>query len=231
MPPQHSKGRVSAHVRHLKRCGATEALISDFLELVEIDNQIASEPDRSLEALDRLLLDSCRKFNFAVPFDSEQGKAWFRPAQINSERPDHRDDVWGSGADFNPNEEQAYRRGYHQGFAEALRLAKTENTKALGTELGAISKWRFSRVWYGATRPGTVEPFGMKVALRSSLPARLRWQVLERDGRRCVVCGASASDGATLHVDHIVSVYNGGTNNLENLQTLCEPCNLGKWKH
>jgi 5-methylcytosine-specific restriction endonuclease McrA len=31
-----------------------------------------------------------------------------------------------------------------------------------------------------------------------------------------------------LHADHIVSVYDGGKTVYENLQTLCQGCNLGK---
>ncbi|WP_442977751.1 HNH endonuclease [Salinibacterium sp. CAN_S4] len=42
------------------------------------------------------------------------------------------------------------------------------------------------------------------------------------------MCGASASNGATLHVDHIIPVSRDGRTVPENLQTLCEPCNLGK---
>ena len=42
------------------------------------------------------------------------------------------------------------------------------------------------------------------------------------------MCGASAADGATLHIDHIVPVSLGGRTVQENLQTLCQSCNLGK---
>jgi 5-methylcytosine-specific restriction endonuclease McrA len=31
-----------------------------------------------------------------------------------------------------------------------------------------------------------------------------------------------------LHADHILAVANGGKTTLENLQTLCRQCNLGK---
>jgi 5-methylcytosine-specific restriction endonuclease McrA len=36
------------------------------------------------------------------------------------------------------------------------------------------------------------------------------------------------SDGVTLHVDHIVPVSRGGLTLDDNLQTLCQECNLGK---
>ncbi|MCR5621132.1 MAG: HNH endonuclease [Treponema sp.] len=58
--------------------------------------------------------------------------------------------------------------------------------------------------------------------------ASIRWQVFERDDFRCVACGASASDGAILHVDHIVPRSKGGFDTIENYQTLCQTCNIGK---
>ena len=59
---------------------------------------------------------------------------------------------------------------------------------------------------------------------------RLRARVLVRDNCLCRMCGASpAKDPAvTLHVDHIVPWSRGGRTALENLQTLCERCNVGK---
>jgi hypothetical protein len=57
---------------------------------------------------------------------------------------------------------------------------------------------------------------------------RLRALVLIRDGARCQLCGASVQTGATLHVDHVVPWSKGGETELENLQILCEPCNIGK---
>lgn len=59
---------------------------------------------------------------------------------------------------------------------------------------------------------------------------RLRFRVLSRDFFTCKQCGASpAKDPSVeLHVDHIVAWSNGGETVLENLQTLCTKCNLGK---
>ncbi len=63
---------------------------------------------------------------------------------------------------------------------------------------------------------------------RSLMTDKLRYQVLNRDHHRCVICGASAKDGMKLHVDHIIPVSKGGKTELSNLRTLCERCNLGK---
>lgn len=63
---------------------------------------------------------------------------------------------------------------------------------------------------------------------RSKLNASLRYDVLKRDNFRCVICGRSAADGVTLHVDHIKPISKGGKTELNNLRTLCDYCNLGK---
>ena len=63
---------------------------------------------------------------------------------------------------------------------------------------------------------------------RRLMTPSLRYKVLQRDNFRCVLCGASASDGVVLHVDHIYPVSKGGKTELSNLRTLCETCNLGK---
>lgn len=56
----------------------------------------------------------------------------------------------------------------------------------------------------------------------------IRYNVLKRDNFTCKMCGASAKDGAKLHVDHILPISRGGKTVMSNLQTLCDRCNLGK---
>ncbi len=64
--------------------------------------------------------------------------------------------------------------------------------------------------------------------LRRKLSKGLRFDVMNRDGFRCRYCGSSQADGAVLHVDHVVAVSRGGTNDIGNLVTACLDCNLGK---
>lgn len=63
---------------------------------------------------------------------------------------------------------------------------------------------------------------------RRRMTKHLRYEVLKRDGFRCRFCGATADDGAQLHVDHIIPISKGGRTEIDNLQTLCLECNLGK---
>ena len=70
-----------------------------------------------------------------------------------------------------------------------------------------------------------------KTASRSRIISdKLRYQVLKRDNFKCCACGASpAKDPSVeLHIDHIIPWSKGGETTLDNLQTLCSRCNLGK---
>jgi len=59
---------------------------------------------------------------------------------------------------------------------------------------------------------------------------RLRFIVMKRDNFKCQSCGRSpATDPSiVLHVDHKTAWAKSGETILENLQTLCSKCNLGK---
>lgn len=63
---------------------------------------------------------------------------------------------------------------------------------------------------------------------RAKMTPSLRYDVLKRDGYKCQICGATASDGVKLHVDHIIPIAKGGKTEMSNLQTLCDMCNFGK---
>jgi hypothetical protein len=63
---------------------------------------------------------------------------------------------------------------------------------------------------------------------RSLLTPSLRYHVLERDGFACRLCGRTVSDGVKLHVDHVLPICKDGKSTVDNLQTLCEECNVGK---
>jgi hypothetical protein len=58
----------------------------------------------------------------------------------------------------------------------------------------------------------------------------LRYKILVRDNFRCKKCGRSPATDlkCELHIDHIIPFSRGGKTVLENLQTTCRECNLGK---
>ena len=59
---------------------------------------------------------------------------------------------------------------------------------------------------------------------------RMRWTILKRDNFCCRKCGNSPAKNPSiiLHVDHIQAWSLGGETVYENLETLCQNCNLGK---
>lgn len=62
---------------------------------------------------------------------------------------------------------------------------------------------------------------------------QIRYEALRKHGGRCLCCGRSGKQGVVLHVDHIRprSLYPDLALSINNLQVLCEDCNLGKSNH
>jgi 5-methylcytosine-specific restriction endonuclease McrA len=60
-----------------------------------------------------------------------------------------------------------------------------------------------------------------------------RKEILDRDNRTCQICKCRVHDknynnGYKAHIDHIIPLTNGGSNELSNLQVLCQRCNVTK---
>ncbi len=66
------------------------------------------------------------------------------------------------------------------------------------------------------------------MATRRSISKEIRALILSRDNSCCMYCGRKPEDNIKLTVDHIVPISKGGTDDLENLWTLCQECNQGK---
>jgi hypothetical protein len=90
------------------------------------------------------------------------------------------------------------------------------------TLIEAVQSVDAENVEQPVTRDEPVEP-----RKRGDLSIRKRFFVMKRDSFACVLCGASGH-GVRLEIDHKLPFSKGGTDDFENLQTLCFDCNRGK---
>lgn len=69
---------------------------------------------------------------------------------------------------------------------------------------------------------------------RCNIPSWVKRAVKYRDRGKCVCCGKDLSgvldceDQNSIHYDHIVSLNDGGINDVSNIQLMCRNCNLHK---
>jgi hypothetical protein len=66
--------------------------------------------------------------------------------------------------------------------------------------------------------------FSKSGSRREPIPGDVKLLVWTRDGGSCVRCGSKQH----LHFDHVIPVAKGGGNCAENIQILCQACNLRK---
>jgi 5-methylcytosine-specific restriction endonuclease McrA len=62
---------------------------------------------------------------------------------------------------------------------------------------------------------------------RTIFTKSIRHEVFKKCNHKCIECGAT-KEISTLHIDHIVPISRNGTDELSNLQILCQDCNLAK---
>lgn len=63
---------------------------------------------------------------------------------------------------------------------------------------------------------------------RKLMTQELRNRIKERDNYTCQICGKYMPDEVGLHIDHIIPISKGGKTVEQNLQVLCDKCNLRK---
>ena len=114
-------------------------------------------------------------------------------------------------------------------------LTKDKSKYSSGTYEKRFGGWRKSLEAFVAwVNDGELPELPVKSSGKSTrrTPRNINWRlramVLMKDGATCKLCGATPQDGAKLHVDHIIPWAEGGETIFENLQILCERCNIGK---
>jgi 5-methylcytosine-specific restriction endonuclease McrA len=76
-----------------------------------------------------------------------------------------------------------------------------------------------------ASDTGTPAKAETAVPWRNAISPRRRFLVFKRDLYQCRICRRA---GVELELDHVIPVSLGGSDSMDNLQTLCVPCNRGK---
>jgi 5-methylcytosine-specific restriction enzyme A len=114
--------------------------------------------------------------------------------------------------------------GRSPSMSEVGKFGFTVSARTIASRFGS---WKKALV-----AASTAAPDGVKVvelrpvpAPRAPISVRKRFFVFKRDLYQCQIC---RDTGVALVVDHVVPVNMGGSDRLDNLQTLCVPCNLGK---
>ena len=72
------------------------------------------------------------------------------------------------------------------------------------------------------------EPEKVKEIKLLNFPPKIKEKIFKRDNYKCVVCGRGRKDSVEICADHVIPLDRGGTNTLENGQTLCMEHNLLK---
>lgn len=115
---------------------------------------------------------------------------------------------------------------------EALR-ACSYNQSRVAAMFGVSyrqARYHLRTVGYEVSRVQSEAFLDKKEALYRSAFSKLRYDIFVKYGGRCLCCGRSAKDGIKLHVDHVKPRKTHPELELDpnNLQLLCEPCNLSK---
>lgn len=115
------------------------------------------------------------------------------------------------------------------GFQWELMTDEVAAGRRYGTRQTRSDTWvTTQRCSDGVTRVFTAKGRSARQARRRPvLPVATRFAVLERDRFRCRYCG-DGPEGVRLHVDHVHPRSKGGSDDIDNLVTACESCNMGK---
>jgi Homing endonuclease associated repeat/HNH endonuclease len=129
----------------------------------------------------------------------------------------------------------------YQPFGRHMDDRAASSQFSLGTYEKRFGSWNKALIAFSDYLAGTgelpegnnpVQPRG--VAGNRSTDRKINWRlrarILIRDSCICQMCGTSPAKNTdcVLHVDHVLPWSKGGETVEENLQTLCDVCNIGK---
>lgn len=123
----------------------------------------------------------------------------------------------------NQNKKSKYT-SYHDSTAAKVKRNRIAEKKNLTKKQNSISNTSYN----------SIESLNdnkqiQKIQRNRNISLSTRTDIFERDNYTCQICGKNKhDDGVKLEIDHIIPVSRGGSDNINNLQTLCFECNRGK---
>ena len=132
---------------------------------------------------------------------------------------------------FLRDDEERFRKGFYHGYDEAVRhVVYLKKSGFLRPAEIANILYEFSetciRKWWKSVFRDDHTSGGYRCRtpqFKHDSWWNIRQLVFNRDGNRCLLCGADAK----LEADHVVPVCEGGLPTPDNLQTLCKQCHRG----
>ena len=125
----------------------------------------------------------------------------------------------------NPEARKAYEKAY--------REANKEKLTAVSLAWRLVNRERFdenAKAWHEANRPRVQAIWrNRRSRVRGAKGSHTGEQILDllrKQGNRCAECRKNLKAG--YHADHIMPLARGGSNDIGNIQLLCETCNLSK---
>lgn len=112
-------------------------------------------------------------------------------------------------------------------FAEQFPFKDSNGLHNLCPMLNGIGNKEQCQEYLKETKRQKARQSNPQARKRAWLPFELRQQVAAKNKYKCQSCGRSTHE-VKLHVDHVVPLAKGGTDDISNLCLLCQYCNLRK---
>lgn len=121
---------------------------------------------------------------------------------------------------------EAFDRWQRTHLKQTARWQREERIKRATEEAAKLKNRKEWEIWFATSATS-------KVFYASSRWRQLRFQAIQKYGRKCISCGRTPDHGAVIHVDHIKPrvIWPELAFDINNLQILCSECNFGKRLH
>ena len=114
-------------------------------------------------------------------------------------------------------------------FSDCIKGAMKEKNKEEREKLQKFYNFSFTNQGVGTLTKSIYEKHRHLSSLRKTWSLEEKIKIKNYFFNKCKACGCDGVNN-TLHIDHVVALANGGTNDMKNLQLLCVECHERKTK-